>query len=146
MPSAIVGPPPASTGSPRSSDAGYAEQASACTPITRTPGRAALSTPATPPISPPPPTGTTTAARSSTSSSSSSPSVPWPATISGSSNGCTKTAPVSAARARARSTQPSTESPPSRTVPPKPRTAATLASDASAGMKTSHASPRARAA
>ena len=40
----------------------------------------------------------------------------------------------------------STESPPSRTVPPKLLTAATFASDASAGMKTSQSSPRARAA
>ena len=97
-------------------------------------------------ISPPPPTGTTIVASPGTSSSSSSPSVPCPAMISASSNGCTNTAPVSSARSRARATQASTESPPSRTVPPKPRTAAALETDASAGMNTSHAIPRARAA
>ena len=49
-----------------------------------------------------------------TSSSSSSPSVPWPATTSGSSKGWTKASPASAARSRAAATASSTTSPPRR--------------------------------
>ena len=66
--------------------------------------------------------------------------------ISGSSKGCTKVAPTSAARSRAAATQSSTESPPSRTVPPNASTAAILAIAASRGMNTSHGSLCARAA
>ena len=59
------------------------------------PRRAAQGDRRCPEASPPPPTGTITRARSGTSSSSSSPSVPWPAITSRSSNGCTKAAPLS---------------------------------------------------
>ena len=93
IPSAIVSTDGAGTGSPRRSDSGYGAQAATWTPITSTSGRAALTAIAMPEQSPPPPTGTTTRARSGTSSSSSSPSDPWPATMSGSSNGCTKASP-----------------------------------------------------
>ena len=60
-----------------------------------TSGLASLITSAMPAHSPPPPIGTTTRARSGTSSSSSSPSEPWPATIAGSSKGCTNASPPS---------------------------------------------------
>ena len=50
-------------------------------------GRSAAIAAATPAASPPPPTGTRTAATSGRSSAISSPTVPWPATIRGSSNG-----------------------------------------------------------
>ena len=47
--------------------------------------------------------------------------------------GARTSAPVWAARSRARATHSSTESPPRWTMPPKPRTAATLATDALGG-------------
>ena len=65
----------------------------------RSRGAPSLTTPATPRCRPPPPIGTITFARSGTCSSSSSPSVAWPTITCGSSKGCTKTAPVSLARA-----------------------------------------------
>ena len=147
MPSAIVAAFGVHiSGSPRASDSGNGAQASTWTPITRTSGRALLTTPAMPEISPPPPTGTITVWSSGTSSSSSSPSVAWPRITSGSSNGCTNPAPVSAARSSAAATQSSTVSPPSSTVPPNACTAATFATGASRGMNTSHGIPCARAA
>ena len=109
MPSAIVSPASNTTGWPASSDAGNAAHASTWTPITSTDGRADFTAIATPLTSPPPPTGTMIRARSSTSSSSSSPSVPWPATTSGSSNGCTKAMPACSARRAAAATQSSTD-------------------------------------
>ncbi len=140
MPSAIVAVLVAASGR------AYGEHAFTCTPVTSTSGRTALIAPATPLTRPPPPIGMITLARSGTSASSSSPSVAWPRITSGSSNGCTNAAPVSSARRRAAATQSSTESPSRWTVPPKPSTAATLATAASSGMKTSHGRPRARAA
>ena len=102
IPSAIVSAESAATGSPRRSDSGYGAHAATCTPTTSTSGRADFTAIATPAASPPPPTGMTTRARSGTCSSSSSPSDPWPATMSGSSNGCTKAAPATRARWPAR--------------------------------------------
>ena len=146
IPSAIVSTDGAGTGSPRRSDSGYGAQAATWTPITSTSGRAALTAIAMPEHSPPPPTGTTTRARSGTSSSSSRPSDPWPATMSGSSNGCTKASPPSRERSCARARQSSTEPPPMFTIAPWPRAASTLASGASSGTNTSQVTPRTRAA
>ena len=90
MPSAIVNPgPPGSV-------------PAACTPTMRMPGRTARSASAIPDASPPPPIGITTVSAFSTWSASSRPIVPWPATTSGSSNGCTNVAPLSATYARGR--------------------------------------------
>jgi hypothetical protein len=66
--------------------------------------------------------------------------------MSGSSNGCTKARPASAARARAASRHSSTLAPASRTVAPSAAAPSALAIGASAGMNTSHGTPRARAA
>src|SRR3954470_9237407 len=101
---------------------------------------------ATPLASPPPPTGTTTLARWGTSSSSSRPSVPCPATTSGSSKGCTKAMPASRARSLAAATHSSTEVPQRCTTAPSSLQPSTFDSGASTGMKTSHGTPRARAA
>ena len=68
---------------------------SACTPTTRTSGRSALTATPMPATSPPPPVPTSTVRTSGHCSSTSSPTVPCPATMSGWSNGCTSTAPVS---------------------------------------------------
>ena len=116
------------------------------TPTTSTSGRADLTAIAIPLQSPPPPTGTTTFARSGTSSSSSSPSEPWPATMSGSSNGWMNASPPSRARSLARTRQSSTESPPMCTTAPWPRAASVFAIGASAGTKTSQGTPIMRAA
>ncbi len=61
--------------------------------------------------------------------------VPWPAMMSGSSNGGTNTAPRSAANRLAAAMQSSTASPPSLTVAPYPVVASTLGSGALEGMK-----------
>ena len=100
MPSAIVSAVWASIGFPASIEAGNGAQAAAWTPTIWTSGRAALIASATPAHRPPPPTGMTTFARSGTSSSSSRPSEPWPATIAGSSNGCTNARPPVLERSR----------------------------------------------
>ena len=119
---------------------------STCTPTTSISGRADLTAIAMPLARPPPPTGTTILARSGTSSSSSRPSVPWPATTSGSSNGCTKAMPASCARARAAATHSSTPAPPRCTIAPSAPHPSTFDSGASTGMNTSHGTPRALAA
>jgi hypothetical protein len=90
----------------------------ASTPTTRTSGRMAARAAAIPAISPPPPMGTTTVSASGASSASSSPMVPWPAMISGSSNGGTSTAPSVSPRALALAMQSSTACPLMRTVAP----------------------------
>ena len=141
MPSAIVSAACASIGSPALIDAGNGAQAAAWTPTICTSGLAALIASATPAHSPPPPTGMTTLARSGTSSSSSSPSEPWPATIAGSSNGCTNASPPVLARSSAATRQASTLLPPTWTIAPCPRAASTFAIGASAGTKTSHGMP-----
>src|SRR4051812_30867650 len=146
MPSAIVNAEETPTGSPRRSDSANAATVSTCTPTTSTSGRCALIAMATPLDSPPPPTGTTTFARSGTSSSNSSPSVPWPAMTSASSNGWTNAIPASSARARACTTQSSTDAPPMCTTAPSARQPSTFDSGASTGMNTSHRTPRVRAA
>ena len=146
MPSAIVSPASNTTGWPASSDAGNAAHASTCTPITSTDGRADFTAIATPLTSPPPPTGTMIRARSSTSSSSSSPSVPWPATTSGSSNGCTKAMPACSARRAAAATQSSTDPSSCTITAPSAAAPSTLEIGASRGMWTSQGTPRTRAA
>ena len=146
MPSAIVSFDGAATGSPRRSDSGYGAMLSTCTPTISTSGRADFTATAIPDASPPPPTGTTTFARSWTSSSSSNPSVPWPATTSGSSKGCTNAIPVSSARAFAAATHSSTDAPSSLTYAPCAAHPSALAIEASVGMKTSHRTPRTAAA
>src|SRR6266542_4409495 len=65
------------------------------TPITRQSGFAARTASAVPQASPPPPTGTTQRSSGPAASTSSSATVPWPATISGSSKGWTKVSPRS---------------------------------------------------
>ena len=72
--------------------------------------------------------------------------MPWPATTSGSSNGCTKAIPVRAAISRACTTQSSTVAPPTVTVAPSARQPSTLPSGALGGITTSHATPAWRAA
>src|SRR5581483_8398876 len=72
------------TGSPASSALRRAVLVSGSTAITRVRSPIAV---CMPPIRPPPPTGTTTASASGASSSSSRPTVPAPASTSGSSNG-----------------------------------------------------------
>ena len=146
IPSAIVSADAASIGSPAAIDSGNGAHAAAWTPTICTDGLASLIASATPAASPPPPTGITTFARSGTSSSSSSPSEPWPATIAGSSNGCTKASPPLSARSSATITHASTLLPPMWTIAPCSRAASTFAIGASAGTKTSHGMPRAAAA
>ena len=146
MPSAIVIADVASIGSPRRIDSGNGAQAAAWTPTICTSGLASLIASATPEHSPPPPTGITTLARSGTCSSSSRPSEPWPATIAGSSNGCTNASPPVSARSCAAIRHSSTLLPPTWTVAPLLRAASTFAIGASVGTKTSHATPRAAAA
>src|SRR5918999_2890072 len=146
IPSAIVSAVSTGIARPCSSDAGYGAHAATWTPTTSTSGRSDLIAIATPEASPPPPTGTTTFARSGTCSSSSSPSEPWPATMSGSSNGCTNARPPSRARSCAAAMQSSTDSPPTCTIAPCPAAASALAIGASAGTNTSQRTPRAAAA
>ena len=104
MPSAIVGPP--ATVDRLAALERRPDRRRSSRPArrsTRTPGRAALSTPATPPISPPPPTGTTTVAISGDVVEQLEPERrPGRRRSCGSSNGCTKMAPVCSARSRAR--------------------------------------------
>ncbi len=146
MPSAIVSAEAAAIGCPAAIDSGNGAHAAACTPTICTSGLAALIAIATPEHSPPPPTGMTTMARSGTSSSSSSPSEPWPATIAGSSNGCTNASPPDSARSSAATRHSSTLLPPTWTIAPCPRAASTLDIGASEGTNTSHGTPRAAAA
>ena len=101
MPSAIVVIDVSGTGAPWRSDPGKAAAPSACTPITRTSGRAALMAMAMPASRPPPPVGTITVLTSGRCSRISSPAVPCPATMSAWSKGWISTAPVSAANRRA---------------------------------------------
>ena len=113
MPSASVTTGPAGDGPPA-----YGAQIAACTPTMRTDGSSVFTAMATPDTSPPPPTGTTTQARSARSSTSSRPSVPWPATTAGSSNGWQNAMPASSDRRRAAATASSSEAPPSTTLAP----------------------------
>ena len=98
IPSARVRIAGSGTGACAASDGGHAAAPAACTPTTRTPSGTAA---ATPPSRPPPPVGTSTVATSGHCSTISSPTVPWPAITSTWSNGCTSTAPVRSANARA---------------------------------------------
>ena len=75
--------------------------ASACTPITLTPGSVSFIARPIPEIRPPPPTGTTTTSRSSACSIISRPMVPCPAMIAGSSKAGMKVAALSRMRWRA---------------------------------------------
>ena len=67
---------------------------SGSTPTTRMPGRRAVAATAMPAMSPPPPTGTTMRSTSGRSSRISTATVPWPAIIASSSNGCRKRIPA----------------------------------------------------
>src|SRR5207253_1574072 len=69
---------------------------SSLTAIARASGLSPFTAVAMPEISPPPPTCTSTTSTSGTSSTISSPTVPWPAMISGSSNGWTSVRPDAA--------------------------------------------------
>ena len=83
---------------------------------------------------------------SSTWSASSRPIVPWPATTSGSSNGCTNVAPLSATYAAAASSASSSAGPVSSMSAPYVRVASTFAIGASCGMKIRAFAPTSRAA
>ena len=99
IPSAIVKPLPPG------------RQPAAWTPTTRTSGRTAPSASAMPVQSPPPPIGTTTVSTSESWSASSSPSVPWPAITTSSSNGWMNVAPVSSTLACAAASASSKRAP-----------------------------------
>ena len=90
------------------------------------PGLTALAAVATPLISPPPPIGTTSVSSAGCSASISSASVPWPAMMAWSSNGCTKLRPCSRARACACALAASSVSPCRITSAPKPCVRATF--------------------
>ena len=93
MPSAMVWPEQgALTPRMRAVNEGYI---AGSTPMMRMSGLIALAAVATPEIRPPPPIGTGRISRSGASSSISSATTPWPAMMSRSSNGWTKTRPRS---------------------------------------------------
>ncbi len=71
---------------PLASDSRASAASSGSTPMIRAPGARAFTAVAIPAISPPPPMGTRTLVTSGRSSAISRPQVPWPATISSSSN------------------------------------------------------------
>ena len=124
-------------GGPAVSEGGYAAAAlglHARPPATS--GRSALTATPTPATSPPPPVHTSTVRTSGHCSSTSRPTVPCPAMMSAWSNGCTSTAPVSAAQARATTSASSTVDPDSRTSAPYAWVAAIFGSGAVIGMKT----------
>ena len=135
MPSAIVrAPAGTATGLPSRSDPTIDAQRSACTPMTRTPGRRWASAAAVPPIRPPPPMATTTTSTSGASAAISSPTVACPATMSGWSNGGTNNAPRSFAPSLAAAIASSTLSPASTMAAPYDLVASTLGNGALAGM------------
>ena len=78
-------------------DCSMALAPSGSTPITFTSGRMDLMYAAIPEMRPPPPTGTNTYSTLGSWRTTSMPTVPWPATTSGSSNGGTKVLPSSSA-------------------------------------------------
>ena len=82
-----------STGSPAASARAIASAPSVSTPQIRTPGISALIATATPEINAPPPMLTRTSVSGGASSASSTPTVPWPASTVGSSNGWTSVIP-----------------------------------------------------
>jgi hypothetical protein len=84
------------TGWPAARAALRAAAPSGSTATTRQSGLASRTARADPEQSPPPPTLTTQTSTGPASETSSSPTVPWPATISGSSKGWTKVRPRSA--------------------------------------------------
>ena len=112
----------------------------------RTDGRSALRTPATPPINPPPPTGTITVATSGRSSSSSRPERALtgddPRVVERVDEDGAGLLGALAGRGDAVVDRRAAELHRS----PDARTAATLATAASAGMKSSHGMPLTRAA
>ena len=111
MPSAIVGAPTTCTGPPAATEAISPGTADAWTPTTRTAGSSDCTATAIPAASPPPPTGTRTVRTSGHCSMISKPSVPWPATMSGWSNGWMNTAPVRSENRSASSSASSTDDP-----------------------------------
>ena len=103
------------TGFPASSPRVSAGEPSGSTATIRAPRDAAATV--IPETSPPPPTGTTITSTRGSSSRISSPTVPWPASTSGSSNGCTSVAPVSARCSSRRRNAPEGPRPPCRWWP-----------------------------
>mmetsp|Transcript_15496 Transcript_15496/g.65398 ORF Transcript_15496/g.65398 Transcript_15496/m.65398 type:complete len:210 (-) Transcript_15496:665-1294(-) len=87
--------------SPWNSDCAMALAPSGSTPITLTSGRMLFTYAAMPAMSPPPPTGTNTTSTEGSCRTISMPTVPCPATTSGSSNGGTNVRPSASARALA---------------------------------------------
>ena len=138
MPSAMVRTFVNGTSASAASDGGYAAASSACTPITliSRPSSAArpLIAVATPASRPPPPTPMITVSTSGYCSRISRPIVPWPAMMSGWSNGCTNTAPLSSAYASAAASASSTVSPCNTTSAPWSRVAVSLGSATPNGM------------
>ena len=135
IPSAIVAAPAAAVGRPASSDATNGEQARACTPTISISGRAAFSAPADP-------AEQAAAAdrddhlgevRHLLEQLEAERRLPEDhvRVVEGVHE---RRAGLLRALARERATQSSTDSPPRCTVPPKPSTAATLATAASSGM------------
>jgi hypothetical protein len=94
MPSAMVCVSARATGRPDVIDPGHAAAFSACTPTTRTPGRATAAAAATPASSPPPPVGTTMVVASGTCSRISRPTDACPQTMSSWSNGWMRVRPL----------------------------------------------------
>ncbi len=125
-------------GAPASSDRTAPGEASASTPMIRTPGFLALAAVATPEIIPPPPTGTTIVVTSGTCSRLSRAMVPWPAITARSSKACTS-ASCSSAASRSTSAMPSESvSPVWMTRAPLARVLPTLISGALLGMTIVH--------
>ena len=141
MPSASVVIAPTGAAPPA-----YGAHTAAWTPITRTCGRCDFTAIAIPLARPPPPSGTTTVTRSGMSSTNSAPSVPWPATTAGSSNGWQKMPPSASANSRAAATASSSETPCSTTLAPSARHASILVIGAPTGRKMSQGTPKWRAA
>mmetsp|Transcript_6188 Transcript_6188/g.22649 ORF Transcript_6188/g.22649 Transcript_6188/m.22649 type:complete len:225 (-) Transcript_6188:885-1559(-) len=98
-PSASVGPGMSNlTTLPAANAAAIEGHRSGSTPMTMTFGLIVFTASATPAMSPPPPTGTNTISSFGSCRTISNPTVPCPATTSGSSNGGTKVRPSSSAR------------------------------------------------
>ncbi len=86
------------SGPPAFSASDIACAPSVSTPHTRSPGLRARNAAATPEISAPPPTLTRTSVRSPASAANSRPTVPWPASTTGSSKGWTSVSPSCCSR------------------------------------------------
>ena len=131
----------------RAASAGYAAAPSACTPITRTSGRSALTATAIPEISPPPPTGRRSCCTSGHCSriSSADRALAGDRCRGGRTGGSTPRRSAPRTRCAATSAS-STVRADSCTSAPYPLVAATLGIGAPTGMKTVAAMPSSRAA